>query len=296
MRIQENLSLEASELQTLLSFFPQGLVAFDLEMTGLSPLLDKIIEIAAVKILPDGKVESFHTLINPLIEIPKKTTEFHMITDEMVKEAPTLKRPLKNFIEFYGNLPLLAHNAQFDIGFLIRGIHQYNFPIGLSDVFDTCKMARLLFKNTEKNATKPTDYKLSSLASFYEFKLTHHMAHDDAWVCLRIFIKLLEKIKEGKITHLLKDKAFLFKLNSFQKASNYELPKKLDLLKEKVMAGEAFQMVYKGGSTGSDPRPVRPIALMPMPTGLILYGECLLSNLNKSFLIKKIKKVEELRA
>src|SRR5690606_3617822 len=119
MRIQENLSLGPSELQTLLRFFPQGLVAFDLEMTGLSPLLDKIIEIAAIKILPDGQIESFHTLVNPLIEIPKKTTEFHMITDEMVKDAPTLKRPLKNFIEFYGNLPLVAHNAQFDVGFLI---------------------------------------------------------------------------------------------------------------------------------------------------------------------------------
>lgn len=296
MRIQENLSLGPSELQTLLRFFPQGLVAFDLEMTGLSPLLDKIIEIAAIKILPDGQIESFHTLVNPLIEIPKKTTEFHMITDEMVKDAPTLKRPLKNFIEFYGNLPLVAHNAQFDVGFLIRGIHQYNFTIGLSDVFDTCKMARLLFKNTEKNAIKPSDHKLSSLAAFYEFELAHHRAHDDAWVCLKIFIKLLQKIEEGNIAHLLKDKAFLFKLNSFQKASHYELPKKLDLLKQKVMAGEAFQMVYRGGSTGNTPRPVRPIALMPMPTGLVLYGECLLSKLNKSFLVKKIKKVEELEA
>lgn len=294
MRIQENLSLKASELRTLLNFFPQGLVAFDLEMTGLSPLLDKIIEIAAVKVLPDGRIENFHALINPLIEIPKKTTEFHMITDEMVKDAPTLKKPLKSFIEFYGNLPLVAHNAQFDIGFLIRGIHQYNFPIGLSDVFDTCKMARLLFKNSDKNVTRPIDYKLSSLASFYGFKLNHHMAHDDAWICLKIFIMLLQKIEEGKIAHLLKDKAFLFKLNSFQKASHYELPKKFDLLKEKVMAGEAFQMIYKGGSTGNEPRPVRPIALMPMPTGLVLYGECLLSKLNKSFLVKKIKKVEEI--
>lgn len=294
MRIHDNFKIEASELETLLEFFPNGVVAFDLEMTGLSPLLDKIIEIAAIKILPDGTVENFHALINPLIEIPKKTIEFHNITDEMIKDAPTLKRPLKDFIDFYGNLPLIAHNAQFDVGFLIRGIHQYNFPIGLSDIFDTCKMARLLFKNKDKNLLRPTDYKLSSLAEFYQIEFNHHKAHDDAWVCLKVFIKLLDKLIEGNIKHLLKDKAFLFKLNSFQKAANYELPKKLDLLKEKVMAGESFQMVYKGGSTGSDLRPVRPISLMPMPAGLVLYGECLLTHLNKSFLIKKIKKVAPL--
>lgn len=294
MRFNTGLSLTESEIQTLLDFFPQGIVAFDLEMTGLSPILDKIIEIAAVKVTKEGKLEHFHALINPLIDIPEHTIEFHQITTEMVKDAPSLKKPLKDFIDFYDNLPLIAHNAQFDVGFLIRGIHQYNFPISLSDVYDTCKFARLLFKNKTENPIAPEDAKLSSLAKFYHFDFEHHHAHDDAFICLKVFIKLLEKLKEGEIIHLLKDKGFVFKLNSFQKAANYELPAKLSLLKEKVSKRENFQIIYKGGSTGSAPRPVRPIALMPMPGGLVLYGECLLSNLHKSFLVKKIKKVSEL--
>ena len=71
------LAITPEEIASLLSLFPKGLVAVDLETTGLSPLVDKIIEIAAIKITPEGEVSTYHQLINPLIEIPEFTIQFH---------------------------------------------------------------------------------------------------------------------------------------------------------------------------------------------------------------------------
>lgn len=66
-------------------YFPKGIVAFDLETTGLSPLLDKIIEISAIKIT--DKIETFHSLIDPKIPIPDITSKIHGLYDEDVKGA-----------------------------------------------------------------------------------------------------------------------------------------------------------------------------------------------------------------
>ena len=145
-RPETSVKIEKSEVDILLKKFPKGIVAFDLEMTGLSPAFDKIIEIAAVKITQDGKVSYYHQMINPLITIPEYTIEYHGITNDMVRDCPSLKAPLKEFTQFYGDLPLLAHNAQFDMGFIVRGNHEYNLPFSMSDIYDSCKFSRALYK------------------------------------------------------------------------------------------------------------------------------------------------------
>jgi DNA polymerase III epsilon subunit-like protein len=72
-RSQSSLNLSPPEVSSLLKLFPKGIVAVDLETTGLSPLVDKIIEIAAVKISDLGEVTFYHQLINPLMVLPMKT-------------------------------------------------------------------------------------------------------------------------------------------------------------------------------------------------------------------------------
>ena len=67
-------------------------IAFiDLETTGVSLSADRIIEIAIIKILPDGSRQVKRKLINPEMPIPLSSTEIHGITDKMVKDAPTFK-------------------------------------------------------------------------------------------------------------------------------------------------------------------------------------------------------------
>jgi DNA polymerase-3 subunit epsilon len=78
-------------------------IAFiDLETTGINIGTDKIVEIAIVKILPDGSRLVKRKLINPQMPIPQASSDVHGITDEMVKDAPTFKQvanEIKQFIE-----------------------------------------------------------------------------------------------------------------------------------------------------------------------------------------------------
>lgn len=289
-RLNTASQLTPKEISDLLQAFPRGIVAFDLEMTGLSPILDKIIEIAAIKVDKDGKVTYFHELINPLTSIPEHTIEFHNITNEMVRDCRTLKKPLEEFIDFYGDLPIVAHNAQFDAGYLVRAHHQFNFDFSLSDVYDSVKLTRILFKKAPEN-NRPKSFKLSDLAEHYDIEFNHHQALDDAVVCIKVLSNCINKMTCDNKIHFLKDFGFIFKMNSFQKAAEYELPKKFELLKEFVPTQTPIEIEYIGGSI-SGLRPIRPIALLPMPQGLVLFAECLKDNLNKHFLMKKIKKIQ----
>lgn len=288
-----NIELTQAERDVLLKHFPEGICAFDLEMTGLSPIFDKIIEIAAVKLEKGGEVKEYHSLVNPLITIPPHTIEYHGLTNEDLKDSPTLKKPLKEFVDFYGNLPLVAHSAIFDASFIVRGIHEYNYNLSLSDVFDSCKFARMVYK---KHHDRPDNFKLGTLAKFYGFTFNHHQALDDAYIALKVFAKCLIEYRKLEELRPLKDMAYIFKLSAYKKASDYILPNKLAGLREFVQTQTVVCIKYKGSSENSeDYRKVKPISILPMPQGLVMYGECLQTNLNKYFKVKKIQafKAEE---
>jgi DNA polymerase III epsilon subunit family exonuclease len=288
-----DLSLNQAEIDTLLQIFPKGIVAFDLEMTGLSAITDKIIEIAAIKLMPDGSSEFFHQLINPLITIPEESIQFHQITNDMVRNKPTLKKPLKEFQEFYSNLPLVAHNAQFDTSFIVKAHHEYNYEFSLSDIFESCKLGRATYKKDKASGNAPKNYRLSTLAEFFDIEFNHHQALDDAIVCLKVMANCL--IKDDEMTkEKLKDIAYVYKLNSFQKAAEYILPRKFAAIPGIIDNKENIDIMYLSGSLKGQFRPIRPIALLPMPKGLMLYSECLRSKTNKHFRLKRIKSIRKI--
>lgn len=287
-REEIQIAISHDETNQLLRAFPEGLVAFDLETTGLSPASDRIIEIAAIKIDSEGNLSTYHQIINPMIMIPEKTIQYHQITDDMVQGKPSLKKPLKEFLDFIGNYPLVAHNAQFDIGFIVMGIHEYKYGFSLSDVFDSCKLARTIHRDLEE---KPEDFKLSTLAEFFKIKFTHHRALDDALVCLRVFAHSIMKMPQVSLLDTIKEKSFLYKLSTFKSNIDLKLPKKFDLVVQAMQNDEHLEIIYSGGTHKDVTRPIRPIAFLPVPAGLILFAECQIDNMNKSFALKKIKKV-----
>ena len=95
-------------------------VIFDTETTGLSPQLgDRMVEIAAVRVM-NGVVaeETFHSLINPHRLISPEASRVNGITSEMVNDAPEAAIVIPEFLQFVGTDILVAHNAEFDMGFL----------------------------------------------------------------------------------------------------------------------------------------------------------------------------------
>jgi DNA polymerase III subunit epsilon len=105
------------DLSTLL---PDCFVVVDLETTGLSPAMDEIIEIGAVKVtLGAHEHPCFQTLVRPARPIPRLITQLTGINQAMAdRDGIELDSALRQFLEFVGDLPLVAYNAPFDMGFL----------------------------------------------------------------------------------------------------------------------------------------------------------------------------------
>lgn len=134
---------------TLEVFFSQHMaayVAFDLETTGLDEASCRIIEIGAVKIVDGQETESFHTLVNPGRGrlIPPEASAVNHITNEMVASAPGYGTVLPGFLNFIGDLPLVAHNALFDIKFLRVALAELKISKQLAYT-DSLAMARQYF-------------------------------------------------------------------------------------------------------------------------------------------------------
>jgi len=273
------------EFAPLLDIFPNGLIAIDLETTGLSPLIDRIIEVAAIKITQDG-LTSLASLINPNIPIPPLTTDIHGIRDADVIGKPSLSAFLPQFQEFIGTLPLIAHNAKFDAGFIVFAAHQLHFELTKNDFYCTVKASRIAFPELP-------NHKLGTVAHELNLPLeNHHRAEDDALASLLLFNKALAGPHAKKVIK----HSYVFKLSDFKKNKFPPLPKKLEVLKKKVETQTLIDIKYKGGSHRGKYRPIKPVALLPMPEGNILYGLCLLSNLYKSFSLLKIQDIKELNA
>jgi DNA polymerase-3 subunit epsilon len=97
------------------------LAVIDLETTGTNLGSDRIVEIALVKIMPDGKKTVKHKLINPEIPIPKAASDIHGITDEKVKDAPFFRQVANELKQFLDNCDLAGYNSnRFDIPLLVE--------------------------------------------------------------------------------------------------------------------------------------------------------------------------------
>ena len=94
-------------------------VVFDLETTGFSATHDRIIEIGAVKVNRGEIVDRFSTFVDPEIPIPFKIEKLTSISDADVRNAPTIEEILPKFIDFIGDAALVAHNADFDVSFIM---------------------------------------------------------------------------------------------------------------------------------------------------------------------------------
>lgn len=97
------------------------LAVIDLEATGMNLSTDRIVEIAIVKVMPDGRRVVKRKLINPEMPIPAVTTEIHGITDEMVKDAPTFRQVANEIRQFIDIADLAGYNSnRFDIPLLME--------------------------------------------------------------------------------------------------------------------------------------------------------------------------------
>lgn len=174
---------------------PTTYVVFDTETTGFNAAgKDQMIEIGAVKICEGNIIDRFDELIDPGCHIPDKITELTCITDEMVKGKPNEEEVTRKFLEWAGDLPMVAHNAKFDISFIEMSMKKYNLGEFKNTVIDTLELSRALDQGFARHS-------LSALVKRYNVPWeedAHHRADYDAEGTAHVFHKMLQKLTSQK--------------------------------------------------------------------------------------------------
>lgn len=97
------------------------IIFFDLETTGVDTTVDRIVQIATIKIYPDGQREEKNYLINPTIPIPQEASDVHGITDEDVKDEPTFEKFAKSLFNYFNNSDIGGYNSNnYDVPLLVE--------------------------------------------------------------------------------------------------------------------------------------------------------------------------------
>jgi len=109
------------------------LAIFDLETTGINITSDRIVEIAIIKVHPDGKEENYCQRVNPQMPIPKLVSEIHGIYDQDVLNEPTFGQIAQQVVEFIGNADLAGYNSnKFDIPVLAEELMRVGSDFDIS--------------------------------------------------------------------------------------------------------------------------------------------------------------------
>ena len=167
-------------------------VVFDIETTGFSPVLDRIIEIGAVKVRDGQITDRYSTFVNPGVPIPFEIEKLTGINDQMVMEYPEIEAVLPEFLTFCQDAVLVAHNAGFDMSFIKENTLRQGIKKQFTYV-DTVGIARVLLPGQAKHT-------LDAVAKTMGVSLeNHHRAVDDAEATAQIFVKFIDRLKkEGR--------------------------------------------------------------------------------------------------
>jgi DNA polymerase-3 subunit epsilon len=179
-------------------------VVVDVETTGLNLRHDRMVSIAAVRIL-DCRIllgQVFYEMVNPGREIPSDAIKLHGIFPGLVAEARTDEEVFSDFLEFIGDDILVAHHAGFDLNFLNRTMKgRYGF--GLQNLtLDTEKLFReiviLPLLLPYRAARFQSSYSLDAIANHFDIEIQdRHTAMGDALATAMIFQRILTKLNRG---------------------------------------------------------------------------------------------------
>ena len=193
----------------------------DIETTGLDPKVNKIIELAALKVRNNQVVDKFNSLINPQVEINSFITELTGISQDMVKDAPILDEIIQEYLDFIGEDIIVGHNVNFDINFIYDNSITLLKKAVENNYIDTLRISRL--------NTNVENHKLQTMAKYYNIDYTNaHRALKDCYITKELYSCLKNEISKLNIT----------KNNIIE---NFVIPKKNVFLNKKVVIKGAIK-------------------------------------------------------
>tara|TARA_Y100000996_G_scaffold368047_1_gene314240 strand:- start:163 stop:858 length:696 start_codon:yes stop_codon:yes gene_type:complete len=164
-------------------------IVLDTETTGLRPSEGhRVIEIAAIEIvdyLPTGN--TYQQYINPQRDVPESSFKVHGLSYEFLKDKPLFENVINKFLEFVGNDPIIAHNVDFDVGFLNYELNTCGKETLKNEKIDTVSIAREKFPGQSVS--------LDALCKRFAIDNTQrekHSATVDTELLARVYIELMD--------------------------------------------------------------------------------------------------------
>ncbi len=253
------------------NLFDQEYVVFDTETTGLNSGIDQMIEIGAVKVKNDEIIDRFDELIACPNPLPKIITELTNITDEMLEGKDSEEEVTKIFLEFVGDLPMVAHNAQFDIAFVSSAMKKYNLGEFKNTVIDTMGLARNVYPEWR-------NHKLSTLVKNLNVEWDedkHHRADYDCEGTSKCFYQMLYHLKRENVKTTIDLENLADKENAIKFARPFHLTV---IAKDKVGLKNLFKIISLANTKylfkGKDAKIPR-TDLINLREGLLIGSGCI---------------------
>jgi DNA polymerase III subunit epsilon len=262
-------------------------VAFDLETTGLFPVVNRIVEFGAVRFTLDGReLAAWQQLVDPECLIPAEVTDIHGITDTMVQGQPTLAEALPGFLEFLGSTEaiLLAHNAMFDLGFLNFAATKTGLDLPANPVIDTLDLARTCVHGAPSCRLEDLVVHLGLAES------EDHRALSDSRLVLALFTHLAGRVKS------LRTVEDLFRLSPPVAADDsrtfvIDPPAGFEDLAVAIAEERMVVIAYDGGTRGPADRRITPRAMLQSNGRQYLLAYCHAAEIEKTYRLDRIRKI-----
>ena len=244
-------------------------VVFDTETTGFNAASgDVMIEIGAVKIEDGVITDRFDEFINPGFHIPDNITALTEISDDMVSSADTEENVTKRFLEWTGDLPMVAHNAKFDISFIEMAMKKYNLGKFTNAVVDTLELSRSLDRGFARHS-------LSALVKRYNVPFdeeSHHRADYDAEGTALVFNKMIGKLENEKIYNVNELQNLVSKEELFKFGRTYHFNA---IAKDRVGLKNLFKIISLANTTYLYKTPRIPRSVLnELREGLLIGSGC----------------------
>lgn len=259
-------------------------VAFDLETTGLTPVMDRIVEIGAVRFRAGDVFDTFQELVDPEMPISAGANATNGITDDMVKGQPTIDKVLPRFIDFMRQDIPVAHHAPFDVGFLAYEISRFNLKAADRPVLDTCTIPKSLFPHASA-------YNLEYLVEFLNIPTgTLHRALADAEACMGLFNRCVDEMggpEHTSIEDILTLNGPALSLYS----GEIVLDEHFHPLKKALENGDKVQIRYQNASGTVSLRRITPLSIGLFRGTAMIEAFCHLRNDKRNFRLDRILEI-----
>jgi len=208
-------------------------VLFDTETTGFYPEEgDRVIEIAAIELsndLPTG--EKFYALLDPERDIPTESTRIHGLTSAHVHGKPKFADIAEDMLAFFGDSPLIAHNAPFDFGFLNAELARVNKPpLAREKMIDTLVLAKARFPGMPNS--------LDALCTRYGIDRAERTTHNALLDC-KLLAAVYVELTGGRQRGLVLDTDQHFAFAKYERPADY-VPVRITVPPEQLAAHAAF--------------------------------------------------------